>query len=384
MPKKKNKQYQFEVLRTGTFIDANGRKVVISQSDLNELSESYDAVNSPSPLVAGHPKDNDPALGWADSFSVVGNKLIGFSKKVHENLSKAVNEGLYKKISLSIYDPDSTSNPVPGKQYIRHVGFLGAAAPAVPGLKTLAFSADESGFTEIELSDITFSESTWTDKTTAGIFGKLREFLIDKFSIEDADKVVRSWEIDSIKESATRRETEQNNIKSQVDPLFTESNQNPEDTEMTPEETAQLAQLQTDLSAANKQVTSLETEVKDLKKTISDGIEQTRVKDINDFCDQAIKDGKILPATKAMHVQIMTSLPVSEIVFAEEKTNPLEMYKESITSQKAGIDLSEKSKNEDGYESPADKLNQTAKIQAYADKNDISFTEAASKMEITV
>ncbi len=376
MANKKQKHYQFEVLRTGTFIDANGRKVTISQSDLNELSESYDAINSPSPLVAGHPKDNDPALGWADSFSVVGNKLIGFSKKVHKNLSKAVNQGLYKKISLSIYDPDSTSNPVPGKKYIRHVGFLGAAAPAVPGLKTLAFSADESGFTEIELSDVTFSESTWSDKTTAGILGKLREFIIDKFSIEDADKVVRPWEIDSIKESATRREVK-DTARAQTTNSFTETS---EDTEMTPEE---IAALQTNLSEAKTKVTSLETEVADLKQTIADGIEQSRVKDINDFCDQAIKDGNILPADKDRHVQIMSSLPVSEIEFAEGKTSALQLYKDSLTAKKANIDFSEKSRNEKGYQKPEDKLNQVAKIEAHAKEKSMSFVEAAKDLEIT-
>jgi len=162
MSKKKNKQYKFDVLKTGTFIDANGRKVVITQSDLHELADSYDGINHPSPLVAGHPKDNDPALGWASSFSVVGDKLIGFSNKIHENLINAVNQELYKKISLSIYDPDATSNPVMGKKYIRHVGFLGAAAPAVPGLKTVNLC--DSGFTEIELSDISFSESACKKK----------------------------------------------------------------------------------------------------------------------------------------------------------------------------------------------------------------------------
>ena len=98
----------------GTFIDANSVKVVITQSDLKELADCYDGINHPSPSVTGHPKDNDPALGLASSFSVAGNKLIGFSNKIHENLINAVNEEPYKKISLSIYDPESTSNPVIG------------------------------------------------------------------------------------------------------------------------------------------------------------------------------------------------------------------------------------------------------------------------------
>lgn len=50
-----------------------------------------------------------------------------------------VKEGRYKRVSISLFLPKSSSNPKPGKFYLKHVGFLGAAAPAVPGLKPVKF-----------------------------------------------------------------------------------------------------------------------------------------------------------------------------------------------------------------------------------------------------
>lgn len=147
------KTYQFEVLRTGNFVDANGQDVSITDADLNQLASSYDAEKAPAPLVLGHPKDNAPAHGWIDSLKVVGDKLIAFSTQVHEDLAKAVRKGLYKKISLSIFNPNSPSNPVPGGMYVRHAGFLGAAAPAVSGLAPLSFSSKDEDILEIEFSE---------------------------------------------------------------------------------------------------------------------------------------------------------------------------------------------------------------------------------------
>ena len=50
---------------------------------------------------------------------------------------------------------------MPGKWYLRHVGFLGAAAPAVKGLKPVEFADDGGG---VVFADLEFAEglSPWT------------------------------------------------------------------------------------------------------------------------------------------------------------------------------------------------------------------------------
>jgi hypothetical protein len=56
-----------------------------------------------------------------------------------------VNAERFNRISASFFLPDAPNNPVRGAYYLRHVGFLGAAAPAVKGLRKPQFSADSAG-----------------------------------------------------------------------------------------------------------------------------------------------------------------------------------------------------------------------------------------------
>ena len=120
----------FEILKTGKFTNSNGKEVEFSQSDLESIASSYDPTISEAPLVIGHPKSNDPAYGWIDSLKVNGDKLIASASKIVPEFLDAVKQGLFKKRSVSL-NPDNS---------LRHVGFLGAALPAVKGLADLQFS----------------------------------------------------------------------------------------------------------------------------------------------------------------------------------------------------------------------------------------------------
>ena len=46
-------------------------------------------------------------------------------------------------MSASLYPPKHKSSPKPGASYLKHVGFLGAAAPGVKGLGTVSFAECE-------------------------------------------------------------------------------------------------------------------------------------------------------------------------------------------------------------------------------------------------
>ena len=120
----------FEILKTGKFTNSNGKEVEFSQSDLESIASGYDPTISEAPLVIGHPKSNDPAYGWIDSLKVNGDKLIASASKIVPEFLDAVKQGLFKKRSVSL-NPDNS---------LRHVGFLGAALPAVKGLADLQFS----------------------------------------------------------------------------------------------------------------------------------------------------------------------------------------------------------------------------------------------------
>jgi len=57
-----------EVFKTGSHIDASGMTQVYSTEMLNTIVANYQALidsnpNNMAPLVKGHPKTNEPALG---------------------------------------------------------------------------------------------------------------------------------------------------------------------------------------------------------------------------------------------------------------------------------------------------------------------------------
>ncbi len=124
---------EFEIFRTGSHTSNNGITKSYSLSDLNSIAESYNPQILEAPIVLGHPKSNSPAFGWIESLKVVGDRLIANAKDIVPEFMEAVKKGLFKKRSVSL-DKD-------GK--LRHVGFLGAAIPAVQGLADIQFSEDD-------------------------------------------------------------------------------------------------------------------------------------------------------------------------------------------------------------------------------------------------
>lgn len=121
-----------------------GKTATITEGELQRIAANYDAENAPAPIVIGHPATDAPAYGWVDRLYVDGGKLMATIKDVVAQFAELVKEGRYKKVSISLHLPESTANPKPGEVYLKHVGFLGAAAPAVPGLKPVQFAAHDS------------------------------------------------------------------------------------------------------------------------------------------------------------------------------------------------------------------------------------------------
>ncbi len=140
----------FEIFRTGTHTSLNGQTKDFSESDLDTIASSYDPQQHEAPIVIGHPETNAPAYGWIDKIKRVGDRLIAFPKQVSSEFSELVKTGAFKKRSISI-TPDLQLN---------HVGFLGATAPAVKGLKDVEFAenVDELEFASFEFDPVTLSE----------------------------------------------------------------------------------------------------------------------------------------------------------------------------------------------------------------------------------
>lgn len=133
------------IFRAGTHKGANGNTIDYSEEDVAAIATLYDPDIHEAPLVIGHPSDNEPAFGWVQDLSASGADLRAEPHQVEQNFAEAVRSGRFKKISASFYPPSHPNHPVPSASapYLRHVGFLGAKAPAVKGLDTPDLADDE-------------------------------------------------------------------------------------------------------------------------------------------------------------------------------------------------------------------------------------------------
>ena len=133
---------QLQIFKAGKHTAMSGVALAFSDADIAATVAAYDPSKHEAPLVIGHPKTDDPAFGWVKSLQFSDGVLQAEPDQVDAAFAELVNDGKFKKISASFYTPDAPNNPVPGVYYLRHVGFLGAQAPAVKGLKAASFAEE--------------------------------------------------------------------------------------------------------------------------------------------------------------------------------------------------------------------------------------------------
>ena len=285
----------FQIFKAGKRQSSDGKEYDITEQDVIDCAECYNPTLHEAPLVFGHPKTDDPAFGWVKGLQSTGGLLSADFSDVDEGAKELVRAKKFKHVSASFYPPTHPSNPVPGKWYLRHVGLLGAMPPSVKGLGAVSFS-DADGCVE-------FSE--YGQETAAGLFRRLRDWMIGKFGQEEADQVVPNWEIDSMREDATRERI--NRAESQPISLaaFAEASAPPTEPQtptppiekeptMTEAEQQALARAE----AAEKQLAEM--------KAAQIKAERDAAHSANaDFAEGLVKGGKLAPAKKDAVIRVL-------------------------------------------------------------------------------
>lgn len=302
--------FRIEVFRSGTFKPMSGEEISYSADDLSGIVDGYDADGAPAPIVIGHPSTDAPAYGWVSGFEydADADRLYADIGELEPAFAKAVKAGRYKKVSMSFHTPDAPNNPTPGKWYAKHIGFLGAAAPAVSGLKPVQLAASAEG--EEVIFEAAFGEAGFED--TAGLFRNMREFFIEKFGMDTADKVLPSYRIEWLgdQEISTATTTQSSLFAA---PIITPS-QEETNMAMTPEEiAAEEARLVAAGAALDVRATSIATQ-----EATARSAEHAA------FAETLITDGKLLPAGKDKFVAILDAMPVDQAVsFSEGASEPV-------------------------------------------------------------
>ena len=147
-----NFEHWIRIARTGSFKDSKGREHAFTSQDFDRIVKNYDPETEESPVVLGHPKDNEPAHGWVKGLKREGEILFAQLRGLKSQLVDAVKDGSFRYVSMSLH---------PEGNRLRHVGFLGAVPPAITGLGPVQFNANG----ELTLN---FSVSELGPKTEGG------------------------------------------------------------------------------------------------------------------------------------------------------------------------------------------------------------------------
>lgn len=181
-----------EVFRAGTHVDSKGKQVSFSVGDLDQMVTNV-ALGKP-PAVLGHPKHNDPAYGWA-TLKREGESLFAKFDDVNPAFEAGVKSGAYRNRSVSVVHDQARG------WRVRHVGWLGAAPPAIDGLKPVDFAAAD-GAEVHEFGAMEDFNLAWALREAASMFRRLRDWLIERDGVEKADQVLAGYSIDTLATAA--------------------------------------------------------------------------------------------------------------------------------------------------------------------------------------
>lgn len=195
---------KIKMLKPGTFRSMNGKVVNLTAEHLKATAAAYNPAIYPCPMVIGHPAVDSPSYGKIGAADFTDNFLNGEPGNVDPSFAKIVNGGYFDHVSLSLFEPNSPSNPVPGVYYPRHLGFLGAAAPAVPGLGTVSLSAEDQGVVSFSLPRDAISLGSYEDRVLVRVLRNIKNTLIGEWGKEKADATIDEWDLQLLTEEAVR------------------------------------------------------------------------------------------------------------------------------------------------------------------------------------
>lgn len=285
---------RIEVFRPGTFTPMEGASITYSAGDLRAIADAYDPETAPAPVVVGHPDTDAPAYGWIKSFhyDTESERLFADLHQIEPQFADLVKGGRFKKVSMAFFSPGQPHNPVPGTWYPKHVGFLGAAAPAVSGLRNAKFAAAADAVFTAAFGERGFEE-------TSSILRTLRDFLIEKFGIEDADKALPPYRLEWLGDIDIEKKP--------GEPRFAAPPATPVQTKKEP------AVTQPDPAFAVR-----EAEIAAREAALAAREAAARHDENVAFAEGLITEGKLLPAVKDQTVAVLDALPLgATVAFAE-------------------------------------------------------------------
>ncbi len=135
---------EMEVFRAGDY----GPRGKYGEGEIEALARDYSPEVHEAPLTLDHAQ-NGPAVGWVRALRRAGDRLVAAVTGIPAAVRGVLRDGLYKKRSVELV----RAHPATGRPYLRAVSLLGAASPAVEGLREVAFGGEEGAVEQIAFAD---------------------------------------------------------------------------------------------------------------------------------------------------------------------------------------------------------------------------------------
>lgn len=361
-----------EIFRAGTHRDNGGETLSFGNAEVAAIADGYDASVHQAPIVVGHPQTDDPAYGWIKGLKVLDGVLVADAERIDPQFAEAVRAGRYTNVSASFYKPGSAANPTPDHYYLRHVGFLGAKAPAVKGLKPVELADGDDGIVTVEFSEHRI------DRGLARILGGLRDLLSPAAAFAEPDKGMAGDGTGAAARAEIKRLTDAGmTLEAVSDALAAQGDNasrspgvlsqirdgaiaNPPDSliaalkkisapDTADPDTTDNAEQEDTLSDSEKErLKKLENENKALKAKNAEfaaAEEKARQKEDRELVEGLIKDGRLAPGVKDDVIAFMQGLEATDTVdFSEGKSKtPRQFFREFLDKAGTVIDFSERS-----------------------------------------
>ena len=303
-----------DVCRAGTWRDMAGRDVAIDEARLDRIVAAHAAAD-PAPVVVGHPEADAPAFAWIDGLRRSGDRLQAKLRDIAPAFREAVETGRYAGRSIAL-----------NGDTLRHLGFLGGRAPAVPGLAPTQFATAPDSV--VQFADAAMLagpvERAAFDAIARTLRG-LRERIIARDGQDAADATVPQWEIETVADAAALPPAA-----ADEPPAFSSSrardpagardtdarDDNPDDNGqegVMPKTEAELAAesdaLDQRKSALDERETTLATQAADLAAREAKQAAAARLAAAEAALKPHVEAGRVLPAEKAGLAALLASLP---------------------------------------------------------------------------
>ena len=353
---------QIEIFKVGPQTSNSGATTEFTADTLRAAASTYNAKIAEggdtfkAPLVIGHPTDTAPAYGWIDSlaYDEASGTLLATPSQVNEGLKTLVAAGAYKKVSASFYTPESPANPAKEGFFLRHLGFLGAMAPAVKGLQAVSFSDAADGV-------VSFGDAE--DEAVVGTLQKIMELVKGALGLVKADVAEDAAEpvIEPVAGAIKFNEAAELVVVAEpvvaAEPIgeaavvapaavgtptetpgasFAEAPAEPAVmSEPTPVVQVATARPAADFAEAEARIASKEAELASREAAV-------KTLEIESFCEGLITSGRLLPVAKTTVTTLLQTLGnPGSVEFAEGSKTAADMLKEFLSSLPKMVEFSE-------------------------------------------